>query len=292
MGESSDRKPTLQDGLIGLLESGCIPWRPRWRVRAVGERHLNLFSGTAYGGADPLLLEVATVQRRTPLPWWCTYAEAKAAGLSPRRGAGGIRLGLASSRANHRQRVRVVFNVADLVGPTLQRALAQRRRALRASRATEQQRLLAAENQLRHWPVRIREGRHLPGYRIAADQIFLPCRHTFHCREAFLARWAREQIRSTWHPGRLRWEGEERNRCTVAPKEFVIELTWILLADRLGLGVEDGPFVLTEADWIQMLQPSPDRFLELLTTAGKLMELLAPATAPVRGSADKLLALV
>ena len=276
MGQTSDPTTRLHSTLMELLAKECIPWRRPWREK--GMAHLNLFSGQPYGGADPLLLDVAMVNRGVALPWWCTYVEAREGGLTPRKGAVGVALGVARPPGARRKRLEVVFNVADLVGRPLQQLMARRRQSLWGNSANQVQRLQKAEQLLRAWPVSVREGTHLPRYHQREDQILLPMRHNFHCREAFLATWAREQIRSTGHPERLAQRvGALATDCWGGREEFVLELAWILQADRLGVGREYGLFVLAEADWIEMLQPSPQALINLITESCWVADLLAPA---------------
>lgn len=252
--------------------------------------HRNLLHGRPYKAADALLLAVVLVQRGLALPWWCTYMEARQAGLTPRKGSQGVHLGWADPPSAQGKQPHVVFNVADLVGPPLQRHLTARRLGDRANRGAEQQRLANAEQLLNRWCVPVREGGYLPGYQLEEDAILLPSRHNFHCREAFLATWACAQIRSTGHPKRLA-QGANRD-WLVNRQEFVMELAWIMLADRLGLGRQHGVFVLGASDWTGMLQSGPNVLVELVTQASKTADLLAATSQKVRGSADKQPALV
>lgn len=293
------QRPTANEKMLGtlieLLEGGCIPWRPLGRKKAMAGRHLNLFTGHPYGGADPLLLDVAMVKRDSPFPWWSTFGAAKAAGLSPRRGAEGVQLGLSETLFEARTQREIVFNVADLVGPSLQRTLKKRRENLVTNAGSAQHRLRLAERQLRAWSVPVWQGAHLPRYDPSRDLIMLPTRQSFHCKEAFLARWALEQIHSTWHPQRWGYglmDQDQLDHRTWSEEEFVSELTWILLADRLGLRRDYGVFVLAEADWIERVQQTPQTFIHLLADARRAADLLTANGARMIGSADKAKALV
>ncbi|MFM7641897.1 MAG: ArdC-like ssDNA-binding domain-containing protein [Cyanobium sp.] len=266
-----DSQQTWQISLLELLEQGCIPWRRPRKSTAMG--HRNLVHGRPYKAADALLLEVVLVQRGLALPWWCTYMEARQAGLTPRKGSQGVHLGWADQPSAQRERPPVVFNVADMFGQPLQRHLAARRVGDGANRQAQQQRLANAEQRLNRWCVPVREGRYLPGYQLQADEILLPSRHNFHCREAFLATWACTQIRSTGHPKRL--AEREYKDSVLNRQEFVMELAWIMWADRLGLGRQYGVFVLAASDWTRMLQPSPNVLIELITQASQAVDLLA-----------------
>jgi antirestriction protein ArdC len=223
--------------LVALLEKGCIPWRHSWRCRGLGLQQRNLITGHLYGGADSIVLAIAMLNQGAPLPLWCTYPEARAGGLAPRRGSKGVHLGLAPSGLNRSQHQGCVFNVADLVGPTYQHMLAKRRRALRASRQDEGQSLQRAENLFKTWQ-----------------------------QELFLA--AEDPIRVGREDGAL-GDGHQKPR-----NAFLHELAWSMLAERIGMDRDCGVFVLAEADWIQLLRASPQTFFELLTEANNAVDRL------------------
>jgi antirestriction protein ArdC len=238
MGAASDQEKPFCDKLIGLLEKGGIPWRVPWRDGDFGKQHLNLISGHRYGGTDVILLEVARVARDAPLPFWCTYMEAKHVGLTPRRGSQGVHLGWADAcKASCRQNQIVVFNVIDLVGAPLQKLLARRQRNSREL-------------------ARTRQG----------------------C-ETSLADRARSLILPTEGASRLAAiEDPWATAKDKPPAEFLWELTWTLLADQMNVRRECGGFLLAEADWIQMLEQSPQAFFDSLAWASKAVNALAPAT--------------
>lgn len=76
----------LVDALIGLMEAGTTPWRRPWSEDG-GGHHVNLLSGRRYRGSNPILLSLGLHLRGSSLPYWCGFAEAKARGLSPRKGS-------------------------------------------------------------------------------------------------------------------------------------------------------------------------------------------------------------
>lgn len=234
------QSPSLTENLIGaleaLLEKGCIPWRHRWRCQGLGLQQRNLITGQLYGGADSIVLAIAMLNQRAPLPLWCTYLEARAAGLAPRRGSKGVHLGLAPSGLKHSQHQGCVFNVADLVGPTYQHVLAKRRRAFRASRQAKGQNQQRAEHLCQTW-------------------------------QQGLLRSAEEPIRAWREDGALVGDGHQKPR-----NAFLHELAWSMLANRTGIDQECGVFLLAEADWIQLLRASPQTFFELLTDASKAVD--------------------
>ncbi len=277
MSHPSSAADALQRILLPLLETGCIPWRQSQPCLAMGQRHRNLIHGRPYGGADSLVLGAALLSHRAPLPLWCTYGEARAVGLQARRGCKGVRLGLANHDLPTPRQQTCVFNVTDLVGRPLQTLLARRRRAIQAMTLPKHQVLSRAALRFQSWPVAVQFGATLPAYDLGQDIIRLPSRQRFTCGEAFLGTWARLQILSTGHPNRLNRqdrasvEGQEKAR-----GEFLCELAWSLLADRMGLAREYGVFVLAEADWIVLLEASAETFFEILAEASKAVDQLAP----------------
>ena len=135
----------LVESLISLMEAGTTPWRREWDA-TTGGHHLNLLTGHHYRGSNPVLLTLGMHLRGSVLPYWCGYAEAKAAGLMPRKGSQAVRIlrpqvhkgsdtpdsGAAQEPENDdlvrfSYRPVPVFNAADLVGPGLDELIAQRR---------------------------------------------------------------------------------------------------------------------------------------------------------------------
>ena len=127
------------------MEAGTTPWRREWDA-TTGGHHLNLLTGHHYRGSNPVLLTLGMHLRGSVLPYWCGYAEAKAAGLMPRKGSQAVRIlrpqvhkgsdtpdsGAAQEPENDdlvrfSYRPVPVFNAADLVGPGLDELIAQRR---------------------------------------------------------------------------------------------------------------------------------------------------------------------
>ena len=85
---STDR---LVESLIFLMEARTTPWRREWDA-TTGGHHLNLLTGHHYRGSNPVLLTLGMHLRGSVLPYWCGYAEAKAAGLMPRKGSQAVRI--------------------------------------------------------------------------------------------------------------------------------------------------------------------------------------------------------
>lgn len=82
---------TLVASLIAQMEAGTTPWRRPWDPQG-GGHHVNLLSGRAYRGSNPILLSLGQHRCQSSLPYWCGYVEAQSLGLAPRRGCRGVHI--------------------------------------------------------------------------------------------------------------------------------------------------------------------------------------------------------
>jgi antirestriction protein ArdC len=233
--------------LIALLEAGTTPWRREWRSNgggaASGGHHENLLSGRRYRGANPVLLTLGMHLRGSVLPYWCGFAEAKALGITPRKGSKAVHV--LRPQVHHRTDGRLaepapaeaagpssaepssagassggtgsagrggswvsyrpvaVFNAADLEGAALEGLIRQRRQAAGERLRPEPERLAAAEAVLSRWPVPVQFGGERACYLPRPDRILLPDRDAFECGAALYATWAHEAIHSSGHSTRL-----------------------------------------------------------------------------------------
>jgi antirestriction protein ArdC len=307
----SPAEQKLVAALIALMEAGTTPWRRDWET-SQGGHHRNLISGRRYRGANPVLLSLAMQARSAALPLWCGYAEAKAHGLTPRRGCSAAyvlrpqvhrRSGAPAANplpesgdpppgADHASadatrtwvsyRPLAVFNAADLVGDGLSALLeAQQRAALLAARP-EPERLAGAEAVLGRWPVSLRSGAAHPCYAPGPDCIHMPERMAFHTAAGFYATWAHEAIHSTGHSSRLARDlsggmgaAGDRGRA-YAREELVAELGAVLLGDRLEIGSAMANHAAYLHGWITLLRESPTVLFQVLADARRAADLIAP----------------
>lgn len=186
--------------LIELLEAGSTPWRRPWDSRGGGV-HINLLSGRAYRGGNPILLELGMAMRGAELPFWCGFAEAKKLGLFPRKGSKSVRIlrpqlqssekegsdGQPVLRSWARYRPVPVFNACDLEGEALA-ALIEARLPQVEPRAPLE-RIEQAEQVLQAWEVPVGWGGEKAFYAPGADRIQLPEREAFHSPAGLYATW-------------------------------------------------------------------------------------------------------
>ncbi|MDM7953262.1 MAG: ArdC family protein, partial [Cyanobium sp. CZS 25K] len=131
--------------LIELLEAGRTPWRRPWDCRS-GGIHMNLLSGRAYRGGNPILLELGMAMRGAELPFWCGFAEAKKLGIFPKKGTRSVRILRPQLQSSEKEgsdgepvlrswasyRPVPVFNACDLEGEALAGLIAARMPATEA----------------------------------------------------------------------------------------------------------------------------------------------------------------
>lgn len=294
------REDALVSSLIALMEQGTAPWRREWDGNH-GGHHVNLLSGRAYRGANPILLTIGLHQRAASVPYWCGASEAKAHGLLPKKGSKAVTVlrpqvrqrrpvpqppGHEDVQANDKTKaggwVRYfpvsLFNAGDLEGETLQELIAARRSAEERFRRPEPERLGTAEAILQRWPVPIRHGGPKAFYNPQADHIQLPARSAFHSSAALYATWAHEALHSTGHSTRLNRDlSGVLGSTAYATEELVAELGAVLLGDRLEIGSNVGNHAAYLAEWIQLLRASPKLLYKLLSEARRAADLICPA---------------
>jgi antirestriction protein ArdC len=218
------------------------------------------------------------------IPYWCGYAEAKAAGLTPREGSQAVRIlrpqvhrdpqnsdtpdrGSAVEPATRdlirgSDRPVAGFNAADLVGPGLTELMAQRRGMAAATTRPKVERLAHAEAVLGAWPVTVPHGGVRDADLPARDQIQLPIRSAIH---------------STGHSSRLDRELSWVNGADAyAAEELVAVLGAVLLGHRLEVGSAFENRAAYLQHWIRLLRESPGVVFQVLGEARRAVEMVAP----------------
>jgi antirestriction protein ArdC len=277
--------------LIELLEAGVTPWRKPWDCHG-GGIHLNLLSGRAYRGGNPILLELGMAMRGASLPFWCGFAEAKKLGILPRKGTKSVRIlrpqlhsrqeegegGEQVLRSWASYRPVPVFNVCDLEGEALAALIAERMPKVSERPAVEP--IAQAEQVLQAWPVPVGWGGERAFYAPAVDRIQLPPREAFHGAAALYATWAHECIHSTGHESRLKRDlsGVFGSK-SYAREELVAELGSVLIGQRLQIGCELTSHAAYLESWISVLRESPKVLLQVISEARQAVGLICPEAA-------------
>jgi antirestriction protein ArdC len=289
------------------MERGTTPWRREWDSQR-GGRHVNLFTGRAYRGANPILLTIGLHQRGATLPFWTGAGEARSHGLHPKRGSTAVtilrpqvcRRGAGSQDPDappslpaesegerppndrqHRPWVRyrpvALFNAADLEGEGLEGFITARQTAQAPSSAPEPERLARAEDVLRAWPVPMEHGGSRAFYNPHSDRIQLPDREAFHSSSALYATWAHEALHSTGHASRLgRNLSSAMGSDAYAREELVAELGAVLVGERLEIGSDVINHAAYLAEWIRLLREAPTLLYKLLSEARQAADLICP----------------
>jgi antirestriction protein ArdC len=274
--------------LIELLEAGSTPWRKPWDCHTGGV-HINLLTGRAYRGSNPILLELGMAMRGAELPFWCGFAEAKKLGIFPRKGSKSVRilrpqLHSSEKEASNGEKVLhswasyrpvPVFNACDLEGDALAGLIAARMPALEARPAIEP--IAPAEHVLSAWPVPASWGGERAFYSTSSDRIQLPLRESFHGAAALYATWGHEAIHSTGHASRLkRDQSGAFGSSSYAREELVAELGSVLLGQRLQIGCELSNHAAYLHSWISVLRQSPKVLLQVISAARQAVDLICP----------------
>ena len=295
--------------LIELLEAGSTPWRKPWDCHTGGV-HINLLTGRAYRGSNPILLELGMAMRGADLPFWCGFGEAKKLGIFPRKGSKSIRIlrpQLHSSEKEAASGEKVprnwasyrpvpVFNACDLEGDALAGLIAARMPAPK-ERAPEArpgiEPIARAEQVLSAWPVPASWGGERAFYSTSSDRIQLPLRESFHGAAALYATWGHEAIHSTGHASRLkRDQSGAFGSSSYAREELIAELGSVLLGQRLQIGCELTNHAAYLQSWISVLRESPKVLLQVISAARQAVDAICPeAEVPDAALAEQELSL-
>lgn len=274
--------------LIELLEAGSAPWRKPWDCHSGGV-HINLLTGRAYRGSNPILLELGMAMRGADLPFWCGFGEAKKLGIFPRKGSKSVRIlrpQLHSSEKEAASGEKVprnwasyrpvpVFNACDLEGDALAGLIAARMPAPEARQGIEP--MARAEQVLSAWPVPASWGGERAFYSTGSDRIQLPLRESFHGAAALYATWGHEAIHSTGHASRLkRDQSGAFGSSSYAREELVAELGSVLLGQRLQIGCELTNHAAYLQSWISVLRESPKVLLQVISAARQAVDAICP----------------
>lgn len=293
-GPSSEE--TLCAEIVELMESATDlpPWQRPWS----GSKgpHRNLATGAAYGGSNPILLELGSLLRGHTIPLWLGQGQARQAGWIPKKGSKSVRIvrpqqncyaekDQETGKETMRQWVSYkpvpIFNVTDLSGKdeksqeALDEAIAK---ALGQSEKTKTKsvRIDAAESVLESWPVETVFGGTVACYAPGADRISMPDPNAFRSREAFVATWAHEQAHSTGHGKRLNRPMAGRfGTPSYAREELVAEMASVLICYRLEVGYELESHASYMTSWAKGLREGgPKELFKVLSEARKAADLI------------------
>jgi len=279
--------------LIELLEAGSTPWRKPWDCHTGGV-HINLLTGRAYRGSNPILLELGMAMRGAELPFWCGFGEAKKLGIFPRKGSKSVRILRPQLHSSEKEvsngekvlhswasyRPVPVFNACDLEGDALAGLIAARMPAPKEQAPEgrpEIESIARAEHVLSAWPVPASWGGERAFYSTSSDRIQLPLRESFHGAAALYATWGHEVIHSTGHESRLkRDQSGSFGSSLYAREELVAELGSVLLGQRLQIGCELSNHAAYLQSWISVLRESPKVLLQVISAARQAVDLICP----------------
>ena len=283
----------ITDKIVGLLESGVVPWHKPWSVP--GGEPQNLISRRPYRGINPFLLNLAPYAS----PYWLTFRQARTLGGTVRRGEKSSPIwfwkfwtprakkdpdrqpGEISSRdlkAIPVLRRYRVFNVEQCDG------LGDHVPELPGDQRTEWQRIEAAETLVAEMPQkpRIEHGRRGAFYRPAVDLVGMPDRDRFEGAEAYYSTLFHELVHATGHESRLGRKGATAasrfGSPTYSREELVAEMGAAFLSGRAGIEhatIEASAGYL--AHWIDKLEGEPQLAVQAAGAAQKAADFILGA---------------
>ena len=200
----------VTDRIIGLLESGTVPWRKPWASGAVGHPQ-NLTSGKRYRGINVFLLSAVGYGS----PYWLTYRQAQGRGGNVRKGEHAIPVVFwkqwettrTDPETGERGRVTIpvlryfnVFNVEQCEGIEYPKP---------EQPATPFEPIEQCEHVVEEMPKRpeIRHGEARAWYQPSADLVNMPRPELFSQPEEYYSTLFHELTHSTGHRGRLNRKG-------------------------------------------------------------------------------------
>ena len=80
MSSQSQLRQQITNLIIAALEEDCVPWRRPWSLSKNTGRPANALSKRAYGGINPLLLDMHAVLHGFQSRWWGTFEQWKSIG--------------------------------------------------------------------------------------------------------------------------------------------------------------------------------------------------------------------
>lgn len=240
-----DLEQTVTQAIIDQLDKGTVPWRKPWTGTG---GHRNLVSGKTYRGVNPMLLEIACIERGFTDSRWLTFKQLKALGgeLIGEKGDPERTTTLVvfwkvvdedrnGKKLDRPYRLLRHYNVFNVEQTTLDLAPQEEPEPFVAH--------AAAQAVMDHMPRRpkITWGGDRAAYSPVLDLVQLPSKEAFEDRAAYYATAFHELAHSTGHETRVGRDlsvnfGSE----PYAKEELVAELTGAMLCAHTGLADERG----------------------------------------------------
>jgi antirestriction protein ArdC len=301
--------PTVEEKLcermIELIESGVNPWRKEWKGQKYSG-HINLITGNAYHGGNPMMLEWQAALAGYITPLWAGIGQAKQKKWFPRKGSQGCYILRPQLNCYDKKdgqgnvekdpngdplkvawvsyKTSCVFNVEALQGEGLQEAIDKYMND-GVEGLSGEQRIDLAEQALNAYgkreeiPFRFAGGRAF--YQPVEDQITLPEFEKFATPEAFYATLAHECIHSTGHEKRLKRSfgmqgGGEESKMRYAREELVAEMGAFILCTRMEISSNTENHAAYLEGWLKVLKQGPKTLFKVISDSTKAANFILP----------------
>lgn len=277
--EVQDKEQIITDKLLGLMESGTIPWEKSWRCATPG----NLKTGKDYRGGNPLLCQIFMLDKGYEHPYFLSFMQGKDLGLKMNKGAKAIWLTAYNARLVEIEKesgeiedewrkyfgFQAVYNVADFEGYE-QHPLFQKRLSINETKDNPTIEYL--QNFVDAQKAEIQHIAGTPCYSPSLDKISIPAIGNFENSERYYATLIHELAHRTGAKNRL-----DRKLCgkfgdkNYAFEELVAEITSAFICNILGINTleTDRSSAGYLQGWLSALKNDKTYFLKALRLASK-----------------------
>src|SRR5437763_128007 len=92
MSHQAEIRSQVNEKIIAALSKGLAPWRKPWVANGNAGNPANAVSGRSYRGINPLLLQLAAMDKGFCSKWWGTYRQWQSLGGQVKKGQRGTRI--------------------------------------------------------------------------------------------------------------------------------------------------------------------------------------------------------
>lgn len=285
------KSTAVVDKIIQLLDQGKLPWKKPW----VGVPYMNVLTGQAYRGRNPIYLSVDVATYDFSVPLFMGGSQARTWGWFPKKGSKAcfIKQGMSNpteTEATEGKPVRrayyakwvPVFNLDFLQeGEGATRTIAEVKAKYQTTPADQLQQIPAVEAFIKAQAVSTKFLGDSACYEPGSDKITMPPRECFENLIAFYAVWLHEHGHSTGHPARLARDlsGSFGSR-SYAFEELIAELCSTLTCERLGIASDLENHAGYLESWLKGLKDDRSYFFSALNLAHQASELLFATAGP------------
>lgn len=289
--ERVDVYQTVTDRIVGMLESGTVPWRKPWSDTA-GGFPLSMSSRKPYRGVNVLLLLMTAMAQGYSSQWWGTYKQIAARGGQVRKGEKGTQVILwkplivddrdkpGKTKQIFILRTFTVFNAEQTDDPTVLGLPVVEKRDPVAVMEECEQAVKAYLNGGKGPDLKTSDTG--AWYSPHSDVVNMPTRESFHGSAQYYATLFHELTHSTGHETRLKREGVSNLPSghkfgdeLYSKEELVAEMGASFLAGLTGIATTTLPNSAAYIQsWISVLKGDKQLLVNAASQAQKAVDLI------------------